>query len=94
MRKYIFLQKLDEKGKSHKIEFRKLFDMFLDVLLFIFDTLIMNELLICFEQDDGFFQVTEEPFDETGDEVWIFNLLQVLIISSAEFIQGLIFFIY
>ena len=31
MRKYIFLQKLDKKGKSHKIEFRKLFDLFFDI---------------------------------------------------------------
>ena len=52
MRKHILLQKLYEKSQTHEIKFWQFFYMFLNMLFFVFDSLVMDELLIGLEKDD------------------------------------------
>lgn len=93
MRKHILLQKLNEEGQTHEIEFWQFFNVLLYMLFFVFDSLIVDELFIGLKEDHWLFQIAKEPFYETGYEVWVFNLLQILVVSPTKLVECLIFLI-
>lgn len=63
------------------------------MLLFVLDALVVDQGFVHTIDDDWFFQVAEEAFDKTGDEVRVLDLLQVLIVPPAQFANGLVFFV-
>ena len=43
--------------------------------------------------DKGFFEVGEETFDQTGDEVRVLDVFQILVVAFTEFVEGFIFLV-
>lgn len=67
--------------------------MLLDVFLLVSYALVMQHCLISGIRNDWFLQIGKKTFDQTCNKKWIFYLLQILVIPSAELLQGLIFLI-
>jgi hypothetical protein len=72
---HIFLQELDEEGEGHEVDFGQCFDVLFYMFLFIGDALVVEKCLVGGVGDDGFFEVGEEAFDQTGDQEGIFYFL-------------------
>ena len=63
------------------------------MLLFVADSLIVNQSFIGFERNQGNFEVAEKPFYQVGYQMRILDVLKILIVPLAEFIEGLIFLV-
>ena len=63
------------------------------MLLLVGYALVMQHRFVGSIGDDGFLQIRKETFDEAGNQIWIFDVFQILVVSAAELLQSLVFLI-
>jgi hypothetical protein len=93
MRQHILLQKLNQEGKSYEIEFWKRFYLFFHMSSLVFDALIMEKGLVGLEEYDRLLEIAKELFYEAGDEMRIFDLFQILVVSFAQLVERFVLLI-
>ena len=93
MRQHILLQKLNQEGKSYEIEFWKRCYLFFHMSSLVFDALIMKKGLIGLEEYDRLLEIAKEFFYEAGDEMRIFDLFQILVVSFAQLVERFVLLI-
>lgn len=53
------------------------------MLFLVLYSLVVDQFFIGFEGDDGLFEVAEKLFYQAGNQKWVFNMLQILIVLLA-----------